>query len=126
MSCQGLSGFQILFNEWIKTGSVVCRILKSKISHPDLTLLFNCWDRLQQTTRILSAEGIKELTVTIQEALKKIIKGGRSFHHNPTATEVIQGHQNVLGVPSNIHNLKDRKHYKMLGDFVFHSTHSFF
>lgn len=49
---------------------------------------------------------IKDPTITIQETLKEIVKGLRGFQQNPTAGEVIHGHQDILGVPPNIHNLK--------------------
>lgn len=49
-----------------------------------------------------------EPTIAIHKLLKEILKAVRSFQHDPAVGKVIEGHQDVFGVPPNIHNLKEK------------------
>lgn len=47
------------------------------------------------------------LTFAIHELFKEYVKACRRIHQNPTVSKVIQRHQDIFGVPQNIHDLKE-------------------
>lgn len=53
-----------------------------------------------------------ELTFAIHELFKELLKAFRGIHQNPTVGEMIQRHQDIFGVPPNIHDLKQTIHLK--------------
>lgn len=55
-----------------------------------------------------------ELTFAIHELFKELLEAFRRIHQNPTVGKMIQGHQDVFGIPQNIHDLKQTLHVRDL------------
>lgn len=60
---------------------------------------------------------IWELTFASQELLKELLKAFRRIHQNPTVDKVIQGHQDIFGVPQNIQDLKGTINFSFYQSF---------
>lgn len=57
-------------------------------------------------TDVRRCSEIWELTFAIHELFKELLKAFRRIHQSPTVGEMIEGHQDIFGVPPNIQDLK--------------------